>query len=35
MKLALRKNGLIKGFFKGVWRIMRCNPWGKGGIDLP
>ena len=35
MKLALRRHGLVKGFFKGVWRIMRCNPWGKGGMDLP
>ena len=35
MKLSLKKHGLIKGMFKGIWRIMRCNPWGKGGMDLP
>lgn len=27
----------IHGFFKGgalaVWRILRCNPFGKGGFD--
>jgi putative membrane protein insertion efficiency factor len=26
-----------KGVFKGIWlaflRILRCNPWGKGGYD--
>lgn len=32
---AINKYGLIKGGAKGVWRIMRCNPWNKGGIDKP
>jgi uncharacterized protein len=30
---AIKKQGLIRGGFKGVWRIMRCNPWSKGGDD--
>ncbi|MFZ5364660.1 MAG: membrane protein insertion efficiency factor YidD [Patescibacteria group bacterium] len=30
---AISKYGLIKGGAKGVWRIMRCNPWSKGGND--
>lgn len=30
---ALEKYGFIKGGFKAVWRIMRCNPWNKGGWD--
>ena len=30
---AIEKYGPIKGSFKGLWRIMRCNPWAKGGYD--
>ncbi len=30
---AIQKYGIIKGGFKTVWRIMRCNPWNKGGND--
>ncbi len=29
---AVKKNGL-KGFFQGLWRILRCNPFSKGGYD--
>ncbi|MDD2758174.1 MAG: membrane protein insertion efficiency factor YidD [Patescibacteria group bacterium] len=32
---AIKKYGLIVGLPKTVWRILRCNPWGKGGVDLP
>jgi len=31
----IKKKGLIKGIPKTLWRIMRCNPWSKGGVDLP
>ncbi|HSR89081.1 MAG TPA: membrane protein insertion efficiency factor YidD [Candidatus Udaeobacter sp.] len=31
----IKKNGLIIGIFKSAWRILRCNPWSKGGVDLP
>ena len=31
----IKKNGLIIGVFKSAWRILRCNPWSKGGVDLP
>ncbi len=34
-KLAIEKYGVIKGSIMGVWRIIRCNPFNKGGIDLP
>jgi len=34
-KLSLKKHGLILGSLKNVWRILRCNPWSKGGMDLP
>ena len=30
---AIEKYGIIKGGFKAAWRIMRCNPWNKGGND--
>ncbi|NPA14378.1 MAG: membrane protein insertion efficiency factor YidD [Aquificae bacterium] len=33
--LALQKYGLIKGSLKAIWRILRCNPWSKGGVDYP
>lgn len=32
-KHSIKKHGLIVGSAKVVWRILRCNPWGKGGID--
>lgn len=30
---AIEKKGIFKGFFLALWRILRCAPWGKGGID--
>ena len=30
---AIEKYGIIKGGFMTTWRIMRCNPWNKGGND--
>lgn len=30
---AVEKYGIIKGGFKTIWRIIRCNPWNKGGND--
>lgn len=34
-KEAIVKYGFIKGVFKGVKRISRCNPWNEGGVDYP
>lgn len=31
--LALEKYGFWKGGFKAIGRVMRCNPWNKGGWD--
>ena len=31
---SLQKHGLIKGGAKTTWRILRCNPWTKGGVDV-
>ena len=30
---AIKKYGIIKGGVKTIWRILRCNPWNKGGND--
>lgn len=30
---AVEKYGVIKGGFKTLWRILRCNPFNKGGYD--
>jgi putative membrane protein insertion efficiency factor len=30
---ALEKHGLIKGSLLAMWRILRCNPFSKGGYD--
>ncbi len=34
-KQSIQKRGLIRGAFKSFWRILKCNPWSKGGEDLP
>ncbi len=33
MKQAIIKYGFIKGFFLGIKRILKCNPFSKGGYD--
>jgi len=30
---AYEKYGFLKGTRLTVWRILRCNPFGKGGYD--
>ena len=32
---AVEKYGTGKGLLFGLYRILRCNPWNKGGIDKP
>ena len=32
-KQAIEKYGAFKGGLKGLWRILRCNPFSKGGYD--
>ena len=29
----IKKRGVVVGLPLCVWRILRCNPWSKGGID--
>lgn len=33
--MAFEKYGFLKGLIKTVWRILRCNPYSKGGVDYP
>lgn len=30
---AIEKHGAIKGGCMACWRILRCNPFSKGGFD--
>ena len=32
-KQAIEKYGAVKGLWLGIWRILRCNPFSKGGYD--
>lgn len=32
--LALRKKGFFRGLFLGTKRILKCNPFNEGGVDL-
>jgi putative membrane protein insertion efficiency factor len=32
---SVRKYGAIRGSLRGIWRIIRCNPWTPGGYDPP
>jgi putative membrane protein insertion efficiency factor len=33
--LAYREHGIVRGTLKTGWRLLRCNPWSKGGVDYP
>ena len=30
---SLQTHGAIKGLILGSWRLVRCNPWNRGGLD--
>jgi putative membrane protein insertion efficiency factor len=30
---AIEKHGVFKGVFLAIWRILRCQPFCKGGFD--
>ncbi|WP_083818932.1 membrane protein insertion efficiency factor YidD [Desulfotalea psychrophila] len=30
---AVEKHGVIRGVALGLWRILRCHPFSKGGYD--
>jgi uncharacterized protein len=31
---SLKEQGPLKGLLMGVWRVLRCNPWSGGGVDI-
>ena len=31
---AIRRYGLLRGLVLAGWRVLRCNPWSHGGVDL-
>jgi putative membrane protein insertion efficiency factor len=35
MILVVEKHRAVKGFFMGIVRILRCNPFSRGGEDYP
>lgn len=30
---ALREHGVLRGLVLAGWRLVRCNPWSRGGVD--
>jgi len=32
-KEAVEVKGVIRGLGLTIWRILRCNPWNRGGLD--
>ena len=34
-RLALLKHGFWRGSALAIWRLLRCQPFHPGGIDLP
>ena len=31
---AVRRYGILRGVTLAAWRVLRCNPWSDGGVDL-
>ncbi len=32
---AVQQSGVVVGSALAVWRVLRCNPWSRGGVDDP
>ena len=30
---SVQKHGAIRGSVRGLWRVLRCHPFSKGGYD--
>jgi putative membrane protein insertion efficiency factor len=30
---AIRRYGVVRGLALATWRVLRCNPWSRGGYD--
>ncbi len=33
--LVIKKYGILKGLILSFFRLLRCNPFNKGGVDIP
>ncbi len=31
---AVSRYGVFRGGLRGLWRVLRCSPFSKGGVDL-
>ena len=31
----IEREGALRGGARALWRLVRCNPLGRGGLDLP
>ncbi len=31
---AIIRFGILRGLALAGWRLLRCNPWSRGGVDL-
>jgi putative membrane protein insertion efficiency factor len=31
---AITRFGILRGLILAGWRLLRCNPWSQGGVDL-
>ena len=32
---AVQQSGVVVGTALAAWRVLRCNPWSRGGVDDP
>jgi uncharacterized protein len=30
---AVQRFGILRGLLLATWRLLRCNPWSRGGFD--
>jgi uncharacterized protein len=30
---AIQRFGILRGLVLAGWRLLRCNPWSRGGVD--
>jgi putative membrane protein insertion efficiency factor len=30
---AVTRFGILRGLVLAAWRLLRCNPWSRGGVD--
>jgi putative membrane protein insertion efficiency factor len=30
---AIQRYGILRGLVLAGWRLLRCNPWSRGGLD--